>query len=69
MKIENARKFHKPAKIFAGVAKFCNPCEKIPQPPAKFRSPLRNFAESTPEFYAKLQSTITFSSELRFTRF
>ena len=51
-KTENAGKFSKPRKIFAGVAKFSNPCEKISQPSAKFRSPLRNFVEPLhPKFH------------------
>ena len=36
-KLENLGKFHKPAKIFAGVAKFRNPYEKIDAGAAKFR--------------------------------
>ena len=61
-KTENAGKFCKPANIFAGVAKLRNPCEKISQPPTKFRKALAS------EFYVKLQSDIIFSSELRFAR-
>ena len=53
MKTNNAENFRKPVKIFARVAKFRRGCEIF---------------ASTSEIETKLQSVITFSSELRFTR-
>ena len=62
MKTVNVGNFRRPAKIFAGVAKFHNPCKK------KLRKGCEISHSLASEFDTKLQSAITFSSKLRLMR-